>query len=191
MIDGEARLKQQIQGDLAGAIAERLFVETLVDQPGGGFEKTAYHEAGHAMVSIFFGRWPVRIEIFPNGSGRVHYVWGGVGQPFGPPDDVRIGEKVAVLNDLCDSPVALPQLERDTEALLRGSWRLVERIAAALISRCIGFAPGEVAVLSGSEIRMICKTTLEKNHVETSKGLEAGEGLDQAAACAPATDPPG
>ena len=132
---------------LAGEIGARL-----ADSADNPTLRSSYHEASHVSVGRLYGRRATRVEVYPGGLGGITHFDDGPPTECALQDDMR--KVLNILKIFDQAPeLNLEKLCLETEALVRKDWANIERIARCLHNRTIG---GEIGVVTGGEIEMLC-----------------------------------
>ncbi len=69
MTDGFERLERRIMSDMAGDLAGRM----CIPPDPCAMARSAFHEAGHCVLSRYNGISPIRAELGEDGSGCVYF----------------------------------------------------------------------------------------------------------------------
>ncbi len=122
-------------------------------------EKIAYHEAGHAVLSLEFDEPVTGVSLTYDGErvlGLCHH--GPITESsfvkVRKTDQDQVAEALHLIGE--SFPVDRPALEAEAEAVLRRRWSDVEKIARCLFARSIAVGNAVVGI---SEIRRLLWST--------------------------------
>lgn len=153
--EAERRLNRQIMFSLAGDIAEELVRQERPEIGQAGL--ISWHEAGHCVARIAFGKTPWSIQVVCHDGKIDGACIPDPASPSGPSDEEQISEIVDGL-DAC-APGGAPDvaaLRAATRSILLSRWGLVRAIANSLHSRCGGRGNWAAKVCEG-DIRLIAQ----------------------------------
>jgi hypothetical protein len=142
MNDNEKSVDQFVHEVMQGFMAGRIGCDVWERRgdfgriPYCGLGHAAIHEASHACVNIHYKLFPIRAEVYTNGTGKVSFWEPTADSPIseGRSDQERIADIVTGSAD-SGEPIDRLAMERETEELIWHLWPKILTVAAALFMK--------------------------------------------------------